>query len=129
MSRFAEWQSRTLGALAERLVVATGGRCEDVTDMRVCRCGRIRWYGRGGTQWGDCFVTAGDAAAPGRALLAHERHHRDAQWRRHGWAFGLMYVAAECWDVWLRRRPCNRYERAAEDASDGGGGYPPEPPR
>lgn len=122
---FGAWQSRLLGSLMERLVRLTGGRCLDQVGLRVCRVGRVRLFGRSGTQWGDIFVTGSDTElTPG--LIKHETHHRDAQWRRWGLAFGLMYLVAEVWDVHIRRLSCNRYERAAEDASDGGGGYPPQ---
>lgn len=124
-NEFTAWQSRLLGSMMERLVRTTGGDCHDEAGLRVCRVGRVRLFGRSGTQWGDSFVTGADTElTPG--LIAHETHHRDAQWRRWGWVFGPMYLVAEVWDVLIRRRSCNRYERAAEDASGGGGGYPPQ---
>lgn len=124
MSRFTAWQSKLLGAFVERLVRATGGQCSTVDDLRVCRSGRVRLYARGGTQYGDAFVTGRSREELTEGLIAHEKHHRDAQWRRYGLAFGVMYLAAEVRDVWLGRAPYNRYELAAEEASGWGGGYP-----
>jgi hypothetical protein len=123
MSGFGASQSRLLGALVERVIRATGGTCRTVDDLRVCRAGRLKLYARNGTQLGDSFVTAQSEAELSAGLLAHERYHRDAQWRRYGFAFALMYFAAEVSDVWVRRG-LNRYELAAEEASDWGGGYP-----
>ncbi|CAM3283965.1 hypothetical protein [Stackebrandtia soli] len=122
MSRFSRLQSRFLGAAVAWCVRRTGGHCEVVDDLRVCRTGRVKLYARGGTQWGDVFVT-GDRPV-GAGLLAHERFHRDEQWRRFGLAFAAMYAWAQVRDVWIGDLPLNRYELAAEEASDYGGGYP-----
>lgn len=118
---FTRWQSATVGWIAERLVRATGGRCQDESGLRVCRTGRLRLHARRGTQWGDCFITGLDEVSDG--LIQHEKHHRDAQWRRYGFAFGIMYLVAEVWDRYVLRRPSNRYERDADAASGGAGGY------
>lgn len=124
MSGFTAWQSKLLGSCVEGLVRITGGECNTVDNLRVGHCGRIRLHARGGTQYGDLFVTSRTRAELSTGLLAHEKHHRDAQWRRYGLAFGPMYLAAEIRDVWIGRKPLNRYELAAEQASDWGGGYP-----
>lgn len=124
MSGFAAGQSKLLGAGAVRLVRATGGSCRTAAGLTVCRCGRVRLYARGGTQFGDTFVSGKDAASLSEGLLAHEKYHRDAQWRRYGWWFAVMYLYAELADVWLGGRAYNRYELAAELATDFGGGYP-----
>lgn len=124
MSRFTASQSKLLGALVERLVRATGGQCSTVDGLRVCRSGRVRLYAKGGTQYGDVFVTGRSRARLSTGVVAHEKHHRDAQWRRYGLVFGVMYLTAQVWDVWIGRKPYNRYELAAEEASDWGGGYP-----
>lgn len=121
--RFAGWQSRMLGELAEWSVTRTGGECATVGGLRVCREGRLRLHAGGGTQLGDVFVSPVDPARLRGSLIAHETHHRDAQWRRYGWVFGVMYLWAHLLDVVVRHECCNRYELAAERASGGGGGY------
>lgn len=122
MSGFAAMQSKLLGSLIEGLVRLTGGKCDTVDDLRVCRSGKVRLYAKGGTQFGDAFVTGREQLTAG--LIEHEKHHRDAQWRRYGLVFGPMYLWAHVRDVWIGRKPLNRYELAAEQASDWGGGYP-----
>ncbi|ADD40023.1 hypothetical protein [Stackebrandtia nassauensis] len=124
MSSFTASQSRLLGSIVERVVRATGGQSSTVDGLRVCRSGRLRLYGKGGTQYGDVFVTGRSRGPLSDGLIAHEKHHRDAQWRRYGLVFGVMYLAAHVADVWIGRKPLNRYELAAEEASDWGGGYP-----
>lgn len=122
MAGFAQWQSKMLGRAAAWAVCRRGGVARDVDGLRACRA--ARWFlPCSGIQLGDVFVTKLDLDRVSAALIVHEKHHRDAQWRRYGWVFGLMYVAAHAWDVWLRRRGLNRYELAAELASDWGGGY------
>ncbi len=124
MSKFASAQSRILGSIVEQMITRTNGRCTTVSDLRMCRCGGLKLYAKRGTQLGDVFVTGADAPEPPDCLVQHERHHRDAQWRRYGLAFGPMYLAMHVIDVWIKKRPYNRYELAAERASDYGGGYP-----
>lgn len=124
MSGFNELQSKWLGAMMERIVRSTGGNCETVNKLRVCRSGKISLYARGGTQWGDLFITGKAPESLESGLITHETYHRDAQWRRYGWWFAVMYLGAEVTDVWFGRKPYNRYELAAEEASDFGGGYP-----
>lgn len=129
--RFTAAQSRLLGAVVERLIRVTGGQCATVHGLRVCREGRLRLHAKGGTQLGDTFVTEHEPERLRRGLIAHESHHRDAQWRRYGLVFGVMYLYAHLRDVVIGKKCCNRYELAAEVASNGGGGYgclPPEPP-
>ncbi|WP_285666096.1 hypothetical protein [Actinorhabdospora filicis] len=145
--RCAGWQSRVLGNLVEWSVVRTGGQCASVGQysgagqysgvgqyvtggehataggLRVCREGRLRLHSKGGTTFGDVFVWDRAPADARKGLIAHETHHRDAQWRRYGWVFGFMYLWAHLLDVVVRRKCCNRYELAAERASNGGGGY------
>lgn len=58
----------------------------------------------------------------GRDLAAHEKYHRDQQWNQDGLLFPGLYYRAEVIDVWIGGG-CNRYEAAAEAASNGGGGY------
>ena len=120
-SRFTRWQSALVGGVVRRLVVMTGGECGEESGLQVCRTGWLRLYARRGTQWGDSFVTGLAEISPG--LVLHEKHHRDAQWRRYGIVFGFMYLMAEIWDRYIRRRPSNRYERDADAASEGAGGY------
>lgn len=124
MTKLAQAQSRFLGSVVERIITGTKGRCETVSGLRMCRCGKLKLYAKNGTQLGDVFVTDAHATTPSDGLVQHERHHRDAQWRRYGLVFGPMYLAMHVVDVWLKRLPYNRYELAAERASDYGGGYP-----
>ena len=44
-------------------------------------------------------------------------------WKKYGWAFGPTYLDAEVADVKIMGKSCNRYEEAADRASNGGGGY------
>ncbi|MEQ4305513.1 DNRLRE domain-containing protein [Plantactinospora sp. B6F1] len=116
--RFTDWQSAVLGDAVEWIVTQTGGECQTVYGLRVCEEGWLPMHSRGGTQLGDTFVWDGGTMDPD--LATHEKFHRDEQWRRYGWIFGGMYLWAEFVD---RNKPCNRYEEAAEQASNGGGGY------
>ena len=117
-----------LGAVVAWLIRRTGGSCVTVHGLRVCREGRLRLHAKGGTQLGDTFVTAQEPERLRRGLIVHESHHRDAQWRRYGLVFGLMYLYAHLRDVVIGKKCCNRYELAAEVASNGGGGYGCLPP-
>jgi hypothetical protein len=112
-----------LGGLVAGVVRATGGKNATVDGLRVCRAGWFKMYGRGGTIYGDTFVTPRDPSTLSSGLIEHEKFHRDHQWRKYGLAFGAMYLAAEVTDCWIGKKPFNRYELAAEKASDWGGGY------
>lgn len=115
-------QSRLLGAAAADVVRATDGHCAVVDGLTTCTTGWLRLYGRGGTTYGDTFVSAQDvrtvAARP--SLIAHEKYHRDEQWRRHGLGFSVRYVGAEIIDRWVMAKRCNRYETPAETAGHTG---------
>lgn len=80
---FATACSYTWGALL-------GGRFETRNGMHVLR-GLPTWaFGRGGTTIGAIYLTRENVSDN---ILVHEAEHRE-QWKRYGFAFILLYVAA-----------------------------------
>ncbi|SIS00485.1 RHS repeat-associated core domain-containing protein [Micromonospora avicenniae] len=118
---FTDWQSEVLGDGVEWAVTHTGGSCSTQYDLRVCEDGWLPLHARGGTTIGDTFVWDGGTLDVN--LATHEKFHRDEQWRKYGWIFAGMYFYGEVVDKKLKGKKCNRYEEAAELASNGGGGY------
>lgn len=106
--------SRLVGRLAERLAVLDGATCHDVplrpggqctgdgraSDertgdgepvLRVC-AGSGRWTSaRGGTTWGEVFVTRRPLARVDAATVRHELVHV-GQWRRWGLLLPMLYA-------------------------------------
>ncbi|MCN0154004.1 RHS repeat-associated core domain-containing protein [Salinispora arenicola] len=114
--------SDSIGRTTRWLVTNTGGRCAYVHELWVCEQGRLPLKARGGTTYGTTFVTDVAPWKVGKDLAAHEKYHRDQQWNQDGLLFPGLYYRAEVIDVWIGGG-CNRYEAAAEAASNGGGGY------
>ena len=90
--------SRTVGALAERLARWDGGTASTVTGpggeaLRVCTGTRGRTSARGGTTYGEVFVTSSPLERITPQLVRHELVHVH-QWRRYGLLFALLYAAA-----------------------------------
>lgn len=66
------------------------GRIEERGGVVIAR-GCPRWaFGRGGTTIGAVYLTRENVSD---VVLDHESVHR-AQWRRHGLAFAVLYLAA-----------------------------------
>lgn len=112
--------SALVGRAAARAARLDGATCVDLDVdgelLRVCWGARGRTYARGGTTWGDTYVTGAHPATRTPERLRHERAHVE-QWRRWGLLFPLLYAAAE---VLARRDPTrNRFEAAA-GLRDGG---------
>ncbi|SDQ09499.1 hypothetical protein [Quadrisphaera sp. DSM 44207] len=104
--------SALVGLLAARVARWDGATCTDVDGLRVCAGARGRSFARGGTCYGDTYVTGSSPAAVSPERLRHERVHQE-QWRRFGLLFPLLYALAGA-DP-LR----NRFETAA-GLEDGG---------
>ncbi len=68
------------------------------------------------------FVTDRSPWKVDAELAAHEKCHRDQQWNQHDLLFPMLYYRAEVIDAWIGGG-CNRYEEAADAASNGGRGY------
>ncbi|AKU18209.1 hypothetical protein VV02_24090 [Luteipulveratus mongoliensis] len=93
---------------------ANRSHCTWMEGMRVCRGGRFRLWGRGGTTIGGVYATDWNPQHWTSARLRHEKVHR-RQWRRYGLWFGYMYLRAGS-------NPCrNKWERRAGLID---GGYP-----
>ena len=88
--------ARTVAALtqgAERRVdaVEQGATCEVQSGLWVCFGVRSVLAQRGGTTYGDTFLTPRSAETLDPALLAHESEHV-RQWQLFGPDFALMYL-------------------------------------
>lgn len=88
--------SRAVGALAEALARRTGAVCTDVpgpddTSLRVCAGAGRGVCARGGTTYGEVFVTRRPLSAVGRAVVRHELVHV-RQWHRWGLLLPLLYL-------------------------------------
>jgi len=106
---FARFVARRDGATCERRAVPEGV-------LWVCAGARGRSFARGGTTYGDTYVTGSSPAATAPERLRHELVHV-AQWRRWGPVFPLLYALAELRAGGDPRR--NRFEAAA-GLRDGG---------
>jgi hypothetical protein len=119
-----KWQSKAIGKWVETSVELNGGKCRIIDGMRVCvEKNGSNFAFKEGTTYGTTFVTKTDPSMFRPNLLVHEKYHRDQQWNRFGLAFAPMYLDTEFIEVIILRKKCNRYEYAAETASNGGGGY------
>jgi|GEM_PF-2160738 len=114
-----------LGMFSANLVTMTGGNCGVVHDLMACESGWLPLYARGGTQLGDTFVSDNSLSdlLGNKPLIALEKHHRDEQWHKYGIGFIGLYFGAMFYEEVLLGKSCNMWERAAERASNGGGGY------
>ncbi|MER5458736.1 hypothetical protein ABT008_28600 [Micromonospora sp. NPDC002389] len=120
----ARMHTEDIGRATRWLVTRTGGRCEYVYDMWACEQGRLPLgSASGGTMYVTTFVWRNSPQNMNDKLAAHEKHHRDEQWGRYGLLFPALYFRAEAIDVWIGGDGCNRFEKAAEVASGGGGSY------
>ncbi|HZE40896.1 MAG TPA: hypothetical protein VE172_19025 [Stackebrandtia sp.] len=116
-------QSQTLGWLTKKNVESHGGTCKEIDGMMTCVNAPKYMYARGGTTFGDTFVTPyktfdefEQQSNPNHGgyhvTLAHEKYHRDQQWRKYGIKFAGMYLAAEA--AAEATGTVNKYEADAE---------------
>ena len=103
----------TQGAEQRTRAQAGGASCELQSGLWVCFGSDSVLAQRGGTTYGDTFLTARDAEPLGPDLLAHEIEHV-RQWRLFGPDFALMYLLEGA-------DPCTNYFEVA--AGLGAGGY------
>jgi RHS repeat-associated protein len=109
----ARQTSRVVGGAAWAAAKADGATCRNVSGLRTCYGARGWSYARGGTTFGDTYVTGPNRRARASDRIRHEKVHR-AQWRTYGWAFPVLYGRAG-------RNACrNKYEK---QAGLRGGGY------
>lgn len=131
-----EEQSEGIGNMIKYEVERAGGSCKLVDGLMVCVGAPDHMYERGGTTYGDTFISNSESwndfdsmsQHDRDELIAHEKHHRDEQWRKHGISFGRKYLEAEFHAQ--RGGYTNPYEISAEEEG-GRTGYdivhPPEP--
>lgn len=96
--RTATATSRAVGAAAERLARWDGGTSGTATspdgqELRVVWGTRGRTSARGGTTYGEVFVTSSPRERITPQLVRHELVHVH-QWRRYGLAFAVLYALA-----------------------------------
>ena len=112
--------SAAIGRIARIVARRDGATCSrrEVPEgvLWVCAGARGRSFARGGTTYGDTYVTGSSPATVSAARLRHELVHV-AQWRRWGLALPLLYALAELRAGGDPRR--NRFEAAA-GLRDGG---------
>ena len=112
-------QSATIGAMVKAEVERAGGHCKFVEGLMVCVGAPSTMYARGGTTFGDTFVSPYRNfeeldRLPGREeLLNHEKYHRDHQWREDGVSFARKYLVEEARSQLSGYT--NRYEADAEE--------------
>lgn len=115
--------TRVVGAVAATAARASGARMVTVgaprgssgPALRVCAGGgRLAPCARGGTTWGEVFVTREPLERLRPAVVRHELVHVQ-QWRRWGALFPLLYLLSEAGGGPLR----NRFEQQA-GLRDGG---------
>lgn len=94
-------------------VVADGATCEIQSGLWVCFGINSILAQRGGTTYGDTFLTSREAQPLDPGLLAHESEHV-RQWRLFGPDFALMYLLAGT-------DACTNYFEVTADLD--GGGY------
>ncbi len=129
-------QSEGIGSMIKYEVERAGGSCKLVDGLMVCVGAPDHMYERGGTTYGDTFISNSKgwddfdsmSQHDKNELIAHEKYHRDEQWRKHGISFGRKYLEAE---LHARRGDyTNPYEISAEEEGGRTGYdivYPPEP--
>lgn len=93
--------------------VEDGGICEQQGDLWVCFGSTSVLAQRGGTTYGDTFLTARDPQVLDDALVAHELEHV-RQWRLFGPSFTVLYLREGS-------DPCENYFE--EEAGLLSGGY------
>ncbi len=121
---FGRTTAAGVGLLAAALARADGAACEvrtvDVAGtpvrLRVCHGARGRTFARGGTTYGDTYVTGDHPRTRADDRLRHEAVHV-LQWRRWGPLLPLLYGLAELRAGGDPTR--NRFEAAA-GLRDGG---------
>ena len=86
IGRSARFVARRDGATCERREVPGGA-------LWVCTGARGRSFARGGTTYGDTYVTGSSPATVTPERIRHELVHRE-QWRRWGLVFPLLYLLA-----------------------------------
>ena len=104
----------TQGAQRRADAVANGATCEVQSGLWVCFGVESVLAQRGGTTYGDTFLTARSAQTLDPALVAHESEHV-RQWRQLGPDFALLYLL-EGTD------PCTNYFEIAAGLDAGGYG-------
>ena len=85
--------SAGVGLLAAAVARWDGATCSQVQGLRVCAGARGRSFARGGTTYGDTYVTGSSPATVTPERIRHELVHRK-QWRRWGLVFPLLYLLA-----------------------------------
>lgn len=108
--RFGRNAPVTLAAL---ILARAGGAkgCKFRTGGMIICTGAKRFYGGGGTAYGNVFLTPSKSVS--RAVLRHETKHAD-QWAAIGPGFGPLYLV-----TYAVQGPCNVWEGAA-GYEDGG---------
>jgi hypothetical protein len=128
-------QSAGVGNLVKTEVERAGGQCKVVNGMMVCIGAPDYMYERGGTTYGDTFISPYKTwdeldTQPNYGkdeLLNHEKYHRDHQWREYGVSFGRKYLAAEA--ASRANGYTNPYEADAEKYGGKTGYEIKEPPK
>lgn len=128
-------QSTGVGSLVKSEVERAGGECKLVQGMMVCVGAPKHMYARGGTTYGDTFISSSsswqdfDSMSENdkNNLINHEKYHRDHQWQKYGVSFGRKYLAAEL--EAMRLGYTNPYEIAAERYGGETGYDITEPPK
>ena len=109
--------SAAIGRFARSVARRDGATCTR-TDAGLWVCaGARRCFARGGTTYGDTYVTGSSPATTTPERLRHELAHV-AQWRRWGLVFPLLYAVAE-----LRAGGDPRRNRFEAEAGLRDGGY------
>lgn len=101
------------GAGHRERAVGSGATCERQDGLWVCFDVRSLLVQRGGTTYGDTFLTPDGQRSLGADLVAHESEHV-RQWRLFGPDFSLMYLAEGV-------DPCGNYFE--QQAGLAAGGY------
>lgn len=103
-------QAQATGLFVAGIAEINGGNCTMQDGLRVCRGGGGALSQRGGTTYGNTFLTD-DPGPVSAKTIAHEKEHV-AQWKKYGNVFGYMYTVE---NIWVGNDPCqNRYEVAAD---------------
>lgn len=100
------------GARLRADAAAQGATCEVQSGLWVCFGVESVLAQRGGTTYGDTFLTRRPQATLDAGLLAHEREHV-RQWRLFGSDFSLMYLLEGA-------DPCTNYFEVAAGLDTGG---------
>lgn len=101
------------GAEHRAAALEDGGTCEQQGDLWVCSGSTSVLAQRGGTTYGDTFLTARDPQVLDDELVAHELEHV-RQWRLFGPSFTVLYLREGS-------DPCENYFE--EEAGLLSGGY------